>query len=367
MQRARTALILENPFFGVLALKLNMFEDPTIETASVNGVDLKYNPAFTNKLSDDEREGLIAHEVMHCVLQHMTRRQYRDPERFNQACDYSMNGNLEKQGFIMPAGGCINHDWDDFSAEHIYSILQEMQSKGEEPTPGVNFGNVTDALPSDASESEVSAVEATWKINTQQAVSAAKMQGNLPKGMERLLGDILDPIIDWKTMLYKYIHTPVKDDYNWGRPNRRFLHAGIVLPTLYSHAMGDVAVIVDTSGSISQHELDHFSGELSGICEDAKPRTVHIYYCDTKVHRHDTFTVDEYPIKLQACGGGGTDMEPAFAEIEKLDQQPECIVCLTDMYLDTDHINIPDCDTLWISTGRADVNPKFGEVTKLVI
>ena len=367
MIKARTALILENPFFGVLALKLKMKASDQVPTAGVDGTHLLYNEEFVKKLSPDERKGLIAHEVMHCVLQHIVRRQFRDPKHFNQACDYAINGNLEKQGFILPKGGCLNHDWDDFSAEHIYSLLQEMESQGNAPEPGLDFGSITDALGKDASVSEVSAKEAEWQINVQQAANAAKIQGKLPAELERLIGEILDPIIDWKSMLYKYIHTPVKDDYNWGRPNRRFLHAGIVLPTLYSHAMGDVAIIVDTSGSISQKELEHFSGELSGICEDAKPRTVHVYYCDTRVGRYDSFTPEEYPIKLKAVGGGGTDMKPAFDMIAELDQPPECIICLTDMYLDTNHIEYPECETLWISTGQTDVDVKFGEVTRLDI
>ena len=70
-----------------------------------------------------------------------------------------------------------------------------------------------------------------------------------------MIGEILEPQINWKEMLYKYIRTPVKDDYNWARPNRRFLHMGIVLPTPYAHAMGDVSIIIDTSGSISDEEL----------------------------------------------------------------------------------------------------------------
>ena len=382
MIKARTSLILDYPFFGVLALKLNMHIDNNVPTAGTDGRYLKYNEKWTSKLKPKERQGLIVHEVMHCALQHIARRGERDHVIWNAACDYVINGNLENQGFTLPKGGCVNHDWDDFSAEHVYNLLLEDAQKME---GYMSMGDVDDApappgkdeAQSDAgpgsersegqqlTESQQAQIKSDWQIATQQAANAAKMQGKLPAELERLLTDVLDPLIDWKTMLYKYIHVPVKDDYNWGRPNRRFLHSGIVLPTLYSHGMGDVAVIVDTSGSISQGELNQFSGELSGICEDAKPRKVHIYYCDTRVNRHDTFELEDYPIALDAIGGGGTDMNPAFEEIQKLDQTPECIIVLTDMYLNTNHIQYPDCDTLWISTGSIPDDVKFGEVTKL--
>ena len=115
MAKARTALILDHPFFGVLSLKLELIETHEVKTAATDGKRLIYNPDYIAKLSDKQRQGLVAHEVMHCALQHMVRRQYRDPKRFNKACDYAINGNLVKQGFVLPENGLINHDWDEFA------------------------------------------------------------------------------------------------------------------------------------------------------------------------------------------------------------------------------------------------------------
>ena len=383
---ARTSLILDYPFFGVLALKLRMIETKSIPTAATDGKAIFYNPDFIAKQDKNQLQGLLVHEIMHCVLQHQLRRQERDQEKWNKACDYVINSNLIKQGFILPGNGCIDDKYIDMTAEHVYSILPDKPtgiggisndgdddknstekgwSKGGEDGENWNWGGVIDGLPEGATVSEIEAEATDWKISVQQAVDQAKMQGKLSAELERLVEEILDPIIDWRTMLLKYIHVPVKEDYNWNRYNKRFLHSGVLLPTLYSHTMGDVAVIVDTSGSISQQELAQFAGELSGICEDAKPRKVHVLYCDTRVHKYDTFELSEYPIKLEAVGGGGTDMAPAFKKIANMDEQPECIICLTDLYLDTDHIPIPACETLWISTGTLDTEVAFGEITRL--
>jgi len=366
--KARIALILDSPFFGTLALKLKLIKDPVQaqDTASTDGTNLYYNEEWTKSLNKKEREGLIAHEVMHCALQHILRRQGRDPEKWNKACDYVINASLKAQGFTLPEGGCFDDQYKDFTAEHTYNILPtDPEDDSGGGNSNWNFGGFSDALGEGASESQQAQAQQEWQVAVQQAANAAKLMGKLPMELERLMSEVLDPVIDWKNMLYKYIHVPVKDDYNWSRPNRRFLHAGIILPTLYSHAMGDVAVIVDTSGSIQQDELNQFAGEVSGVCEDAKPRKVHILYCDTKVHRHDEFEASDYPITMEAVGGGGTDMNPAFEAIAKFDQAPECIIVLTDLYLTADHINTPDCDVLWISTGRTDVTLPFGEITKL--
>ena len=60
---ARTALVLDQPFFGVLALRLKLAVDPTCKTAWVDGRTLGYNPSFVDRLTHSELVALLAHEV----------------------------------------------------------------------------------------------------------------------------------------------------------------------------------------------------------------------------------------------------------------------------------------------------------------
>jgi predicted metal-dependent peptidase len=76
---ARTALILDEPFFGQLALKLRLVEDPTCPTAWTDGVRLGYNPSFVASLSQAELLAVVVHEVLHVTNGHPWRREGRPP------------------------------------------------------------------------------------------------------------------------------------------------------------------------------------------------------------------------------------------------------------------------------------------------
>ena len=88
IRKARTALLLDHPFFGSLLFRLKSEEDRAIPTMATDGVVLRYNPEFVDTLNSATLAGVLAHEVMHPALQHHIRRSKRDPRRWNEACDY---------------------------------------------------------------------------------------------------------------------------------------------------------------------------------------------------------------------------------------------------------------------------------------
>lgn len=96
---ARMALTVSQPFFANLTFHLAMREDPSVPTACTNGTDLRYNPQFIDRLATTSQKhvtGVFAHEALHCALLHCmgSRRQGRDPVKWNIACDYVVNGIL---------------------------------------------------------------------------------------------------------------------------------------------------------------------------------------------------------------------------------------------------------------------------------
>jgi predicted metal-dependent peptidase len=78
LTRARTQLLLNQPFFGTLCLRLKLVagELPTMAT---DGRRIVYDPAFVEELTAAELEAVLAHEVLHCALGHHCRRGERDP------------------------------------------------------------------------------------------------------------------------------------------------------------------------------------------------------------------------------------------------------------------------------------------------
>lgn len=129
--RARSLLIVTQPFFGCLALHLEPVERRDIEAMATDGRALFFNPDFVESLSEPELVGVIAHEVMHCALGHHARLQNRDLPDFNRAADYAINPMVLAAGLQLPKGVLIDAAYAGLGAEEIYSILRGQDSKPE--------------------------------------------------------------------------------------------------------------------------------------------------------------------------------------------------------------------------------------------
>jgi predicted metal-dependent peptidase len=384
IQAARTALVLDQPFFGALALRLKVIEDPGCGTAWTNGEALGYDPEFVMRLTHDEVVGVIAHEVMHCANGHMWRRDGREQRKFNVAADLAINPVLREAGFRLPQGALLEQQYLGKSAEWIYARLPDQpqggagkgqgkgdgqgQGKGQagQPdapgsgqgaqgqVPGAGACDVRDAPAEDAD----GASEADWQQAVQQAAAAAKGRGKLPASLARLANEAAAPKVDWRSVLHRFVQQAARDDYSWTRPNARYLAGGLYLPSLRSETVGPIAVAIDTSGSVDGVLLNQFAAELRAVVDDVRPARVHVLYCDAKVHRVDTFERDD-AVELNPAGGGGTAFAPVMDACEQLDEPPVCLVYLTD--LDGSHrAEPPDFPVLWAATQRRDV--PYGEV-----
>src|SRR5208337_2367465 len=132
IQKARTALLLDHPFFGSLLFRLKGSENRSIATMATDGVSLYFNPGFVDTLNSATLAGVLAHEVMHPALQHHVRRSGRDPKRWNEACDYAINPLLLDAGLSLPDGVLVDHRFRGMSAEQIYNIREaEAQPKSD--------------------------------------------------------------------------------------------------------------------------------------------------------------------------------------------------------------------------------------------
>ena len=138
IQKARTALLLDHPFFGSLLFRLGGRASNSIQTMATDGVSLFYNPEFVDTLNAAELAGVLAHEVMHPALQHHTRRGDRDRKRWNMACDYAINPLLLDAGLTLPKDVLIDHRFRGMSAERIYNLIEEQQDQDSSNGEGEN-------------------------------------------------------------------------------------------------------------------------------------------------------------------------------------------------------------------------------------
>ena len=117
---ARTQLLLDNPFFGNIAMRLNLIESDQFDTMATDGSSIWFNPAFVDKHTNAHLKGVLAHEVCHVIFKHHLRRGQRDPNNWNTAADYAINSSLVDAGFSLPEDGLIDLAYRGQSAEDIY-------------------------------------------------------------------------------------------------------------------------------------------------------------------------------------------------------------------------------------------------------
>ncbi|MDA3813535.1 MAG: VWA-like domain-containing protein [Candidatus Cloacimonetes bacterium] len=355
--KARAGLVLSSPFFASVALHLKLKEDSSnCETAYTDSVVLGYNPEFVNNLTNAELKAVICHEVLHIAMLHPFRRNNRDHLRWNIACDYAINPIVKDAGFSLPAGALLEDRYKGKEAEVIYNMLPKQL-----PSPINMIGEVKDYKQDkqDKNSNTAKQQEKNWKITLTGAAAIAKAQGKLPAGLDRMIQEILQPKLPWREILSRFITENAKNDYTWTQPNKRYLYSGLYLPALNVPTLGTIAIIIDTSGSISQKELDTFASELQAILSIYPGTEIKVIYVDTKVA--NTETIDIYDFKLHAKGGGGTDFKPGFDYIEQEAILPSCVIYFTDGYCDS-FPESPDYPTLWVLTDKANFKPPFGEM-----
>ena len=352
--KARANLVMAHPFFGALALRLKMSEDPSIKTAGCNGKIIRYNPKFVEKLSLSKIQGLIAHEIMHVAFLHHTRRGSRDKKKWNLACDYAINSILQNAGFDLPKGACINPAYNNMSAEQIYELLPDIPDNDNDNDNDPGGDGAVEDSPNDANQEE-----AEWKVAVAQAIYTAKQIGALPAGLEKMVEEIFEPVLPWRSILRRFMTEKCNDDFSWKRGNRRFIAQGLYLPSrLSDDAMGEIVVVIDTSGSVSNKELAEFGNEIKSIISEIRPGKTIVMYCDAAVAHVDEFSPDD-DVRFTPHGGGGTDFRPPFRWLEERQIVPRALVYLTDGYgpFPEEEPNFP---VMWVINNHT-VTPPHGE------
>jgi predicted metal-dependent peptidase len=389
IRAARAKMIMSMRFWGALTLALDM-EVALVGTACTDGRKTWWDPRWTVTLTNAQLRFAWAHEVMHCALQHITRQRARQPGLWNIACDHAINNALVEESkankgrFEMPSYGYCDPRFKDMSAEQIYQILLEERvdsppmlgpchdAKGD-PIPGSDLAvrGLGGFRRPEEVDSEAAALELEdhWKSNVSAAAHAARAVGELTAGQERLVKQVTHPPLPWEAILRDHVDRMVKTTYTWGRPDKRYAHGGICLPSMTTDRVGPLAVIVDTSGSITHAILDRFANEISAIAETARPVVIRVYYVDAAVCGFEEFTPDD-PIKLHPSGGGGTSFAPAFEHMEEDGFEPHAAVYLTDL-LSKAYPPEPEFPVLWAYRGISgrlleEFTPPFGEMVALL-
>ncbi|KKN51472.1 hypothetical protein LCGC14_0622880, partial [marine sediment metagenome] len=190
-----------------------------------------YSPSFVEGLTNEEIEGVLCHEVMHIVLEHLIKMNESEiPELMNVAMDMCINDLLLENDFELPScdGGaliprCHSCEFmnitidkiNEKTAIQIYHELLKQIPKTKKPTYKGGFDkHIFDEKGKETNEAIAEAKD-KWKDVLGEASAFARTKGNIPKGLELMIDDLLNEKVDWKTMLYKYITRTLPFDYTY--------------------------------------------------------------------------------------------------------------------------------------------------------
>src|SRR5580765_6036259 len=330
--RARTVLLVSQPFYGALALQLQLVEtddEKFCPTMAVDGRHMFYNPKFVLGIKEDELVGVVAHEVSHCSYQHMSRRKHREPALWNVAGDFVINQDLKEAGFVLPNKPSHTvpkgsnekvHLYDPkykgMSTEEVYEDLLQKAIKlpmiaigiGPDGQPGCidlgGCGGVIDAAPPH-DKSAQDQVGAEWEANVRMAaaIATAANAGKLPGYLERLSKQLKQPKISWRDKTKAFIDNSMTKDFSWSRPNRRSTSCGVLMPGYIPDRMHHLVGVVDTSGSVSHEMQVQMVSEMGGALDEGVCDRVTIIYADTDVQHVDEYNAGDL-VEVTATSGG---------------------------------------------------------------
>ena len=361
MSRAITKLVVSHPFFGSIALSVKVEHDTSIDTMCTDGKSILWSPDFVDSISEPATIGTVAHEVMHIVMKHPLRRGERDPERWNIAADYAINGILLEAGFTLPDGGLHNPKYDGLSAEAIYDRLpegieKELGSRGK-------IGEVIDA--EGLSDAEKKQLEADIDAKVMMAAAGAKAVGKLPAAIDAIVQRMKRNQVDWLDVMRRFIGGDQPDDYTMRRPNKKLYHtARIVAPSIDKIGVGDVVLMADTSGSVVDVELQYFLGGMNALSEELQPSSITVITFDTEVQTVRRYEQGEVIQNIKIGGRGGTDVRAAFDYVEEHSLNVDNCVVFTDLGIYR-YPEAPDYPVLWVSSIDSATPAPFGETTYL--
>lgn len=366
---ARVGLLLRHPFFGNMATRMKLVDaSDWLPTAATDFRNFYYNREFFEKLNHRQTEFVVAHEILHCVYDHMGRHEGREKQIWNIACDYKVNGLLKREriGEDPPVKFFYDTKYDEsYSAERIYDEIydkydeEELKQLGELLDEHLD-GNGNDGSPNYSKE-ELRKIRDEVKEAMMQAAQAAGA-GNMPGELARMIKEMTEPKMNWRDLLRQQIQSTVKNDFSFSRPSRKGWHSGAILPGSHFDNTIDICVALDMSGSIGDSQAADFLGEVKGIMDEYKDFNLKIWCFDTQVYNEQDFTgynseeIESYEI----MGGGGTEFDANWEYMKANDINPKKFIMFTDGYPWGSWGDEDYCDTVFVIHGNDSIVPPFG-------
>lgn len=383
LRKTRIELQYSHPAYAYLLMQLKFEKSEKLQEEGYGLQLLPDGTCLYNEEWVDEQDNMraiasaIIQPVLHLGLQHYSRRGTRSKKEWDEAIDMVTDDILEKDGF--PRNGPGQDDAKGLSAEEAYYLLVDERKDNDDPgnpPPGSqsNDGDSGEEGKSKASpdkhlddeKSQPSVQQQQdWEDKMKQAAEFSQMQGSSAGQLGELVDDIFSQEIHWIAVLWSFITKQVVSDHDWSRPSRRLTaiqrrsSKKIYLPNVKKEDL-NIAVVVDSSGSVSNEDLARFKSEICAIYEQFDNINMTVIHHTTSVDEVQVLngytSVNEFKNKERYYGG--TSHIDVMKYLKKEMPNVSAIVCFTDGYTTTPEkiTDYPSAPLLWVLTkeGRDD-------------
>lgn len=361
ISKAKTKLLVDYPFFGSIASKVDIVQNDDIEAFKANESTLEYSSLFLEDATIEELEFALANSAMHASLSHDNRKNKRSGWLWQLATDYAINDMLVESGLQRPYQAHFNKRFEGLYAEEIYSSLKdELLRDGELDYEADNLDEINSEDIKDQKE-----FSSTEKLLNDQLfeefvlseIEKERDDARFPKAIKRFFNLEHSPKIDWRDELRDAIDKYARDDFVMMPPNKKLIYSGFYLPSAVSDTF-NLVVAIDSSGSIDEELLSQFLSELNYLMLSMPKYKIELIVCDDKIRSVDTFyTGDEFEVDVK--GGGGTDFRPVFLYVEENLENTNLLLYFSDLEgaFPKDE---PSYEVKWVTL--SDVIPPFGSV-----
>lgn len=324
-----------------------------------SGTQLIFNTEFVESLTTEELCGVVEHEVLHILFDHvhaMKYDKYLDKHIANIAMDLSINQyikNLPKDCVSLSSIKKITGlDLEPLQNWEYY--YQKLMDKKEE---------LEKTYPIDDHDLQVSdqCKEGEGREVLRDAIDKAikASRGNVPSHILKVFDTLSsESKVPWKQVLANFIAraTASTSKNTRKKTNRRF---GIDQPGKIKQRELTLGVCTDSSGSVSDESYQQFMAEIiriSKICG-----TTFIIDADCTVQNVEKIKKNK-PVKTERHGSGGTAYQPAIDECKKL--KCDAIVYFGDFDC-ADKPENPGLPFLWVGVGDQPPPASFGSVIRI--
>ena len=201
--------------------------------------------------------------------------------------------------------------------------------------------------------------------------SGRKSRGAVPAGVERIIDELKNPILDWRTILNDFVQEDICD-YSFSPPDKRMEDSPFFLPDFNEkdESAKNLLFMIDTSASMSKEEITDCYSEIYGAIQQFNGKlTGKLGFFDAMVVEPVPFEdEDEFKI-IRPKGGGGTSFHIIFDYVKKkmMDEPPVSIIILTDGYAPyPDESAAMDIPVLWIINNKEAQAPSWGKVARMI-